>query len=514
MLRVRPPAFEPLSGHEIAVVPLEVLHLLDTSLSLAQLIARLAERNVAGVVVVGEADPVARETAERAHLPLLCLPESYHFTDLGPALSRVIAEQRTRLYQLGLDVHRQLAEVSMTGRGLRGIVSRLAELTGREVVLQNAAGEPLARFAPSEGLVTGPLASVALVGSEMLRGIFPRGSNGKAELPVAHVPLPNGVALMTPVLVRDTVVGYLSLLGVTDDFTDEDQVVLERGGAVCALEMAKQEAVIAAEHRLRGDFFDDLLDNSAVSPESLINRGRHLGYDVQRPHVVMAITPEESERPGDRAIDRLAREVSDFLTRRQSVGMVAPRQQAVALFLALDGGSDTGPARRFAEDLRVYLSGQLGVAPSIGVGSVHPGVLGLRTAYHEAEQAARIGREIFGPGQVTAFVDLGVYRLLYAFRQSGELAEFCEETLAPLTAYDAKNGTSLVETLEMYFRCDANLGAAAEALYLHRNSLAYRLRRISELTGLNLGNLEDCFRLQLALKARRVIRRPSPGAGA
>src|SRR5581483_2510035 len=148
-------------------------------------------------------------------------------------------------------------------------------------------------------------------------------------------------------------------------------------------------------------------------------------------------------------------------------------------------------------------NGQVGSPSSIGVGSFHPGVLGLRTAYHEAEQAARIGREIFGPGQVTAFADLGVYRLLYAFRQSAELAEFCQETLAPLTAYDAKNGTSLVETLEMYFRCDANLGAAAEALYLHRNSLAYRLRRIAELTGLNLDNLEDRFRLQLALKARR-----------
>lgn len=106
---------------------------------------------------------------------------------------------------------------------------------------------------------------------------------------------------------------------------------------------------------------------------------------------------------------------------------------------------------------------------------------------------------------MTAFADLGVYRLLYTFRHSKELAEFCEETLAPLTDYDAKNGTSLVETLEMYLRCDASLGAAAEALYLHRNSLAYRLRRIAELTGLNLDNLEDRFRLQLALKARRLV---------
>lgn len=505
VLRVRPPAFEPLNGHEIVVLSLEALHLLDESLSLSQLINRLAERNVAGVVVVGDADPAAVESAERAHLPLLCLPATHHFADLGPALSRVIAEQRTRLYQLGLDVHHQLAEVSMTGRGLRGIVGRLAELTGREVVLQNATGDALVRFSPAEGIVAGADASAGLASAEVLRRTFAPSSNGKAELPIARVLRPTGIALATPVLVRDSVVGYLSLLGVTDDFADEDQVVLGRGSTVCALEMAKQEAVIEAEHRLRGDFFEDLLEGSAESEESLINRGRHLGYDVQQPHAVLAIAPDEADRSANETIDRLTREVGEYLARRQTTGMVAPRRQVLALFLLLDGAADVGPARRFADDLHTYLRGQVGSPLSIGVGSFHPGVLGLRTAYHEAEQAARIGREIFGPGQVTAFADLGVYRLLYAFRQSAELAEFCQETLAPLTAYDAKNGTSLVDTLEMYFRCDANLGAAAEALYLHRNSLAYRLRRIAELTGLNLDSLEDRFRLQLALKARRLI---------
>src|SRR6185437_3161254 len=119
VLRVRAPAFEPLNGHELALVSLEVLRLLDASLSLAELIGRLSERKVAAVVVVGEADQAAVEVAQRGRLPLLVLPETSHFADLGPALSRVMAEEKTRLYQLGLDVHHQLAEVSMTGRGLR-----------------------------------------------------------------------------------------------------------------------------------------------------------------------------------------------------------------------------------------------------------------------------------------------------------------------------------------------------------------------------------------------------------
>lgn len=510
VLRVRPPAFEPLNGHELALVSLEMLRLLDESLSLAELVGRLGERGVAGVVVVGNAEPAAVESAERARLPLLCLPESYHFADLGPAVGRAIAEQRARLYQLGLDVYHQLAEVSMTGRGLRGIVGRLAELTGREVVLQNAAGEALVRVLPVEGPVAGDDVAGGLGSAQALRAAFPRGRDGHAEPPIARVILPAGIGLATPVIVRDAVVSYLALLGVADDFADDDQVMLGRGAAVCALELAKQDAVIEAEHRLRGDFFDDLLEGRGESADALLGRARHLGYDLQQAHAALAVTLDGTERAAAGLVERLAREAGEFAARHQLACLVAVRGQAVALFVPLAAAPDPGPAHQFARDLCAYLTGQVELPLSIGVGSYHPGVQGMRTAYHEAEQAAEIGRELFGAGQVTGFADLGVYRLLYAFRHADELAEFCRETLAPLSSYDAKNGTSLVETLDVYFRCDASLGGAAEALYLHRNSLAYRLRRIRELTGLNLDSLEDRFRLQLALKAGRLVRRAEP----
>jgi purine catabolism regulator len=512
-LRVRPPAFEPLTGHELALVPLEALHLLDERLTLAQLIRRLADRGVAGVVVVGTADADALAEATRAQLPLLQLPATYHFPDLGPAISRVIAEQRTRLYQLSLDVHHQLAEVSMAGRGLPGIVDRVAVLTGREVVLQEPTGGVLVRRRPPAwGRDDGADSDAAPVGlprPDLLRERLPRPAE-RSEPPVGRLAVTGGVSLTVPVLVRDAVVGYLSGLSHRDDFADDDEVTLGRASLVCALELAKQEAVTEAERRLRGDFFDDLLGGLAgESPEALISRGRHLGYDLQQSYVALAIAPDAPEPPDGRpdgTIERLAREVGEYLGSRHAQGLVAPRRQAVALFLANDAQGDPAPVRRFAEGLRDYLGGPVGIRVSVGVGGAHPGVGGLRTGFHEAEQAYQIGREFFGPNQVTAFADLGVYRLLYVFRGSPELAAFCDETLAPLVDYDAKNGTALVETLDAFFRCDASLRAAADALYLHRNSLAYRLRRIAEITGLDLDHLEDRFRLQLALKGYRLVR--------
>lgn len=505
-LRVRPPAFEPLAGHELALVSIEALRLLDESLSLAQLIERLAARGVAGVVVIGDADLAARRCAEARNLPLLCLPGTEQLADLAPALSRVIADRRSRLYQLGLDVQYQLAEMSMTGRGLRGIVGRLAGLAEREVLLVNPNGEALVSASPTEGALAGGVAGIPVAA---LRDALPGDAVHQAEPSIGRLVLPTGPSLATTVVVRDRLAGYLLLFGGAADFDDDDEIVLARASAVCALEMAKQEAVIEAEHRLRGDFFDDLLaENGDGSAESLIGRGRYLGYDLQQPHAVLAIKPDDAGQPADAAIAGLAREVNEYLTRRKVQGIVAPRPEAVAVFLALDTAEartvNQGTVEK-AAGLRDALSRQGAGSVTIGIGSEHAGILGLRVAFQEAAEAAEIGREIFGPGQVTPFADLGAYRLLYTFRGSPELASFCRETLAPLTSYDAKNHSSLVETLDAYFRHDASLGAAAEALHLHRNSLAYRLRRICELTGLDLDNLEDRFRLQLALKARRLV---------
>jgi DNA-binding HxlR family transcriptional regulator len=81
-----------------------------------------------------------------------------------------------------------------------------------------------------------------------------------------------------------------------------------------------------------------------------------------------------------------------------------------------------------------------------------------------------------------------------------------QATIAPLAKYDEQYSTPLVETLSVYLECDASVGVAAARLYAHRHTVRYRLRRIRELTGLNVDVLADRERLALGLRAARVLR--------
>ena len=95
-----------------------------------------------------------------------------------------------------------------------------------------------------------------------------------------------------------------------------------------------------------------------------------------------------------------------------------------------------------------------------------------------------------------------MYRLLFQFEHNPELLAFQEEILGPLLAYEG--GRDLIQTLEAYFEHNGNLTHAAEALFVHRNTLIYRLERIAGIAGLDLDKPETRLAVQLALHIYRM----------
>ena len=84
--------------------------------------------------------------------------------------------------------------------------------------------------------------------------------------------------------------------------------------------------------------------------------------------------------------------------------------------------------------------------------------------------------------------------------RSTELRPF-RDLIWRLEAYDREHNGALVRTLRVYFAANANASEAADRLYLHRNSLPYRLARVQDLTGLDLKDPQARLALQLGLLA-------------
>lgn len=160
--------------------------------------------------------------------------------------------------------------------------------------------------------------------------------------------------------------------------------------------------------------------------------------------------------------------------------------------------------RTQAEHLRarvVEATGEDGV--SAGVGGPKRGATGAHLALLQAEQAAVIGRALKGSGQVTLFDDLGPYCFVLG-RPETDIRESSERVLGAL----ADGGhDDLLHTLEAYLRLHGSLNAVARELFLHRNTVRQRMRRIAKLTGADLADADARLALQLALLGRAALQR-------
>jgi purine catabolism regulator len=138
---------------------------------------------------------------------------------------------------------------------------------------------------------------------------------------------------------------------------------------------------------------------------------------------------------------------------------------------------------------------------SVGVSSGHVGADGIRIGYFEALDAVSAGPGI----QRSAVVDLG--RLLTLTSTQVPVREIAQAMLEPLLSYDARHGSELVQTLRVYLASDRNVGSSAEQLFVHRNTLRYRLRQVEELLGPDIWTTRRVTNLWLALEALETLGR-------
>jgi purine catabolism regulator len=107
--------------------------------------------------------------------------------------------------------------------------------------------------------------------------------------------------------------------------------------------------------------------------------------------------------------------------------------------------------------------------------------------------------------EAAGFEDLGTYRLLLTMADPDALRAFADSLLAPLDAYDRDHGGELQASLRAFLQHNARWEAAAGELFVHRHTLRYRMRKVEELTGRDLGSSFDRMEFWLALRARELL---------
>ncbi len=138
----------------------------------------------------------------------------------------------------------------------------------------------------------------------------------------------------------------------------------------------------------------------------------------------------------------------------------------------------------------------------IGLGSQVTDLSHLRRSYKRARAAAL--RAAYEKANLEEFDQMGIYRLLYSVEDQELLSQMSTSLLAPLLSYDEKHDADYVKTLDSYLRHEGSIQLVSEELYIHRNTISYRMAKIRSLLGSELKTPQEKLPYQLALLIRQM----------
>jgi sugar diacid utilization regulator len=277
-----------------------------------------------------------------------------------------------------------------------------------------------------------------------------------------------------------------------------------------ASEVERVRAPERASQAAASSFVQRLFEREHAGRESVVSSAEQVGLSLEHGATVLVVRAHSHAPAGDGWRAR-ALEVADRGARAVVPGALAARAELTAtsgaeVVLVLPG-EDDGAARRAAESvLRELQAGLPGHGFAVGRSRVAADAADLHRAASEALLAANVA-ESDPDRPLLAFDETGAYRLLLPAMSEdpAELQRFYAETVEPLVAYDEQYETELVATLETFLDADGNVAGTAARLFTHRHTIRYRLERVRELSGLDVGSTDGREKLSLGLKAMRVL---------
>jgi purine catabolism regulator len=464
VMRARAPAFDALEPGDLVIAPAPALAAVAPGRpELDELAASLAAVPISGLLLPDGAPDIAKAIAG-AGVPVVVVARTDPAALERSVVGYIVARGAELERQAAL-LEAELRRRALDGAGAAGLLATVAGFLGRALALEGGRGDAIAVHVPAH--VPGAAADAAAyqVGSR-------HGRQARSDT--------NAVVLRVPMPAAHGVAGAILVLGAAQP-SELAAVTLPRVAGLVALELAREEAIRGAADRAR-------------HVEAMPSAG---------PPWVVAVARQRE--PGGRDDEASAREAREA-TRRE-LRLLAPARRMslrgdadsieVRAVLAVDPPGGPDPDGRIAAAALAGVVGRV-VALSRPFGSPTD----RPAAEAEARATLEAAERLPAPDKVVVASRLATYRILGALHQLGDGPRLAEAVLEPLLASRPDVRREHLATLGAYLD-GGGVGEAAITLGIHRNTVAYRLRRIEALTGWDLTDPDLRVALLLALRLVR-----------
>ena len=225
-------------------------------------------------------------------------------------------------------------------------------------------------------------------------------------------------------------------------------------------------------------------------------RAKELHFVSEVPRVVVLV--RQLGVPDVSAVDVMTNLYPD----RQTDFVITLSETDVALVKQLSEHNDARDVYKIAQNIQETLLRELGIKTVVGMGTIVNHVRDLARSYKEAQVAIEVGKVFDTERSIINYENLGIGRLIYQLPTT--LCEMFLQEVFKKNPIDALDQETLF-TINKFFENNLNVSETARKLFVHRNTLVYRLEKIKKLTGLDLREFDDAITFKVALMVKKYL---------
>lgn len=462
------------------------------------------------------------ELSNQFNLPIIELPYRISFSSLFLRTMEEVSIEFDSFNRRVLDVQQHFFKISIHDGGLKETSKSLSNLLNSHVYLLDTDWKVL-EWSPFEKdnrkvfLDLKTENNTPLIPKHIIESVSPESQN--IENPITRIIETEGEKVpfvILPVYFNQIHYGFIVAIQTQMKWSRIEFDTMKSGAMTFALELIKIRESQRAKNRVRRDFLDELLTGKIKTMETLTNYADIHGVSLDLPYnaIVFDISFSTNLSPNDlvqieqfeNAKVKNILSILDTFNYHQDQNLIIYSSQKQIIILAGNHSpkqKGLTSIKELATNLIRLVEKNIGDVHLIaGIGKQYPHIIDVHKSFYEAQATLRLLKHSNTKKKVSTYDDFRLRHFLNRNINHVERDKFIDEVLGELIASDLENNSDLVATLDAWVANHLNTAQAARELYIHRNTLLYRIDKIKELLQLDIEDPENLLSIQLALNLR------------
>lgn len=464
------------------------------------------------------------ECANNHNFPIIELDHEVTWPAIIEAFMDYVTNQRIKIMQLIEDVQRDLINLVLENNTIQTLVNKISELVGNTIIIEDAKLNVIA-VSNVEGDIRSSLDSPVFkerinehFRQNVLKSNFYKAvkMGEKKEHLEINLNLPHSEKIrnyMFPIFSNKTIYGFISLLESQQIYSSTDLIVLKNSSTAIALQLMKQYLNQQTYRKKNLALIEDIIHGRIHT--QIVFEYDFLNINLANPMVAVLMDYAEPNLENnyfwERSEDLITMTIRKHLYKHFNQVIIGNNGSLFTLLVSFQpnqiekvnslvkeavGNALAELAKQFGEDKF-----------SIGIGGAYPQPELVEKSFKEAKTALSVAKKCkIKRGNVLLFEEIGIHRIIFMVQDTAKIREFCDDLLLELKKYDEKNSDVLLETLHEFLLCDCVVKETAKKMFVHPNTVTYRIKKIKQLLRHDLALPEFKMAYLFALEANDFLK--------